>query len=429
MVTKAPEDLIAETMYTLIKPYHLEGKKRVKEASKPPKPKPKDTGMNLKDAVFEVMEAAREHSSSGGTIIFGQRRFYYAVRRLIQPLTKSVLKYSYFQKLVQRYQTEHGPIEGLYFEPRGTLHEPHTNKAVGLGTREVAKYQFPEYVFDKILFVEKAGQWPLLKAAKLGERYDMAIVAGEGFASEAARVLFDKAEKDKDYQLFVLHDADDSGYEIARTLQEETERMPGYSVDVKDIGFKVQDAIDMGVEPEEYVRKASLPEALRMNDVEREHFVGRRFTYVEDGKTKTAWRCWRYELDAMTSVQAIEYIEKQLEEAGVRPKVVPPADELPGLAEEIYRSEADEWANDALEELLGWKAIKEENATEMMEAFKLGNADRYIGSRFKKDDALSWRNALKNVLTNIHNAKHTDALKEVVTEKVRENLGGKDEEE
>jgi hypothetical protein len=36
---------------------------------------------------------------------------------------------------------------------------------VDIGTREVESYTFPDYVFDKILYVEKKGQTPLLEAA------------------------------------------------------------------------------------------------------------------------------------------------------------------------------------------------------------------------------------------------------------------------
>src|SRR5262249_7153993 len=156
----------------------------------------------------------------------------------IQPLTKRELTSSYFeQTLLPAYQREHGPIPGLYYESRGTLYEPHSKTEVPLGTREVEQYRFPAYVYDKILFVEKQGLWPVLKASSLAERYDMAIVAGEGYATEACRVLFRNAEQGKDYQLFVLHDADPYGYNIARTLREETRRMPGYQVGVTDLGL------------------------------------------------------------------------------------------------------------------------------------------------------------------------------------------------
>src|SRR5262249_53255962 len=157
---------------------------------------------------------------------------YYPVRKMIQAHTGEELSFGYFKQLLTEYQRERGPLAGLYYDPRGVLYEPHTGRAVPLGTREVEAYRFPAWLYDKILYVEKKGVWPVFQDARLAERYDMAIVAGEGYATEACRALFSSAEKGRDYQLFVLHDADPSGYDIARTLREETQRMPGYKVDV-----------------------------------------------------------------------------------------------------------------------------------------------------------------------------------------------------
>jgi hypothetical protein len=39
-----------------------------------------------------------------------------------------------------------------------------------LGTRDVEDYEFPPYTFNKLLYVEKRGQVPLLQAAKISER-------------------------------------------------------------------------------------------------------------------------------------------------------------------------------------------------------------------------------------------------------------------
>ena len=51
-----------------------------------------------------------------------------------------------------------------------------------------------------------------------------------------AQALFRSASTDKQYQLFVLHDADPDGYNIARLLQEESVNMQGkgYAVEVMD---------------------------------------------------------------------------------------------------------------------------------------------------------------------------------------------------
>ena len=155
------------------------------------------------------------------------------------------------------HSAEKHSSEGLWRDPRGNLHEPHTGKSVALGTREVAAYAFPDYVFDKILYVEKEGELSKLKAARLAERYDMAICSGKGQPTEAVRTLFERAEGG-DYQLFVFHDADLDGYDIARVMAEETRRMPGYSVDVIDIDLTVEYALEMGLESEPFYRKKDI---------------------------------------------------------------------------------------------------------------------------------------------------------------------------
>src|SRR5262249_24694838 len=153
------------------------------------------------------------------------------------------------------------------------------------GTREVDVYNFPEHAFDKILYVEKKGLMPVFQAAKIGERFDMAIIAGEGYATEAARMLFARARKGH-YRLFVLHDADPHGYNIARTLAEETRRMPGYSVEVTDLGLHLEEALEMGLQTEKFIRRKALPTSLDLNDTERRHFEG-------EFKGRNRWECDR----------------------------------------------------------------------------------------------------------------------------------------
>src|SRR5262249_26914699 len=158
------------------------------------------------------------------------------------------------------------------------LYEPHSGRQTPLGTREVDAYQFPAWLYNKILYIEKKGLWPTLQAAQLAERYDLAVIAAEGYASEAARVLFAHAHRHEQYQLFVLHDADPHGYNIARTLQDETARMPGYHVDVIDLGLRLEDGLARGLQIEEFTRKKALPSGLTLTDREREYFTGRHAT-------------------------------------------------------------------------------------------------------------------------------------------------------
>ena len=130
---------------------------------------------------------------------------YYGVRKLVERNYGLEITQAYFRDLLIDWQREHGPIPGLYYDPRGKLFEPHTGKTVEVGTREVADYTFPDFVYDKILYIEKKGANVAFEALKLKERFDLAILSGEGQPAEAARALFARAEAG-DYRLFVLHD-------------------------------------------------------------------------------------------------------------------------------------------------------------------------------------------------------------------------------
>ncbi|MCU7836219.1 MAG: hypothetical protein KZQ83_13335 [gamma proteobacterium symbiont of Taylorina sp.] len=63
----------------------------------------------------------------------------------------------------------------------------------------------------------------------------------------------DNAQKGQDYTIFVLHDADPDGYNIARTLQEETARMPDHNIEVIDLGLSILHAVAMELENETFM--------------------------------------------------------------------------------------------------------------------------------------------------------------------------------
>jgi len=184
----AVKDVVAAALKAATKDLHAEQKRRERDARAKarPAPSPKADRVSLRDAVFEVMAEAVEKESDGGRLPFPVRNLFYRVPLIQQfGLNADDLKYGYFsQTLVVDYQREHGPISGMYRDPRGTLHEPHTGKTVRLGTREVAAYEFPEHTFNKILYIEKEGLEPVITAAKLAERYDMAIAYGKGQPAE-----------------------------------------------------------------------------------------------------------------------------------------------------------------------------------------------------------------------------------------------------
>ena len=430
-------DAIGKAMFSRVKPYLTEGRRRVKgQRTQERAEKVSSAGekeMSLKDATAAVLEEAWRHTTGGGVLPVGVRRLFYAVRSRIPALTSNRFNpktgYKYFsQTLLPEYQAQREKdskerLAGIYYDPRGKLHEPHGGSSVDLGTREVEAYQFPDYVFNKLLYVEKKGQFPLLKAARLMERYDMGIVTGEGFSTVAARTLVQTAQKDQKYQIFVLHDADYPGYNIVRTLRDETARMPGHSVELHDLGLTVEQVLDKDKEPEEYVRSSSIPSDLEplLSPLEQEWFVGEHI----GGKS---WNSRRFELDDLTAPETIEHIEDRLKELGVEPKVVPPDDVLAEKREQMYRAKVGGWVDEIIAEMLATDALKEKMAEEFQERFKLRGARAWIETGFKRDDTQSWRNALKDTLQRAHHAKHKADMEASVREYIRETVAGKDDE-
>jgi len=405
-----PGGLIGDAMFSVIKPIYKEGERQKRAARRPrttyyaPEPK-----ISQKDIVFQVLPRAIRNAGAN----FSARDLYYATRPLVYKHSDwddgKELQYSYFsQTILTEYQERHGLIPGLWRDPRGSLHEPHTGRSIGLGTIEVANYEFPEYTFDKILYVEKEGEWPKLQAARLAERYDMAIASTKGYPVEAVRELFARAEGG-DYQLFVFHDADIDGYNIAHVMREATRRMPHHNVDVVDIGLTVADAVDLGLDSEPFNRKKDMPwrTRRRLTQLEREYFID-----LQE----------RFELNAiLPDTRRIEYIEEQLKKNGVRGKVVPPEEELPKLAEEMYRHEHGRWVEEALHDLVSLEEVKNDLADEFMEEFELENARRLIEEGFEEDRTLSWRSAFEKKL-RVAQKKYTEALKEAMRKRAIEAL-------
>ena len=102
----------------------------------------------------------------------------------------------------------------------------------------------------------------------------MAIIYGKGFAVTACRELLALFEIREEMKIFVLHDADINGYDIARTLGEATRRMPNHNVDVIDLGLTVPQAIEYGLETEKFTRRKALPVDLELDDDALEWFTG-----------------------------------------------------------------------------------------------------------------------------------------------------------
>jgi hypothetical protein len=274
---------------------------------------------------------------SGGTLPAHARQIMYAARGEIQRLTGRTLDDQYFtQQLLPDFMVEH-PEEtadwDVVFDARGHFHEPHTGRIVPLGTievrrhlRAVSEHTLPELQVDlsepeifptcgpdhrygAILFVEKEGFLPLFKAVRLAERYDLAIMSTKGLSVTASRLLVDQLCAAHEVPLFVLHDFDKSGFSILGTLRRDTRRYAFRNrIEVIDLGLRLEDVEDSGLEAEDVIHVSDPGPNLRENGATAEEIA---FLQTR-----------RVELNAFASADFVAWIERKLEQQGVA-KIVP----------------------------------------------------------------------------------------------------------
>jgi hypothetical protein len=311
--------------------------------------------ITVKDAAWRVMAAAYDKASSGGRYPAHARQIMYAARGEILFLTgKETLDDKYFcQLLLPDYLTAY-PDEtkdwDVVFDARGHFVEPHTGLIVPLGTLDVREYltsiqqhggtnpvsisdnlsfptRGPLSRYAAVLFVEKEGFNPLFQAARLAERYDLAIMSTKGLSVTASRTLVDLLCSKYSIPLLVLHDFDKAGFSIVGTLRRNTRRYTFQNtIDVRDLGLRLADVQAQGLDSERCTYKSDPTDNLLENGAMEEEVD---FLWGGDGGQ-------RVELNAFTSGNLIAWIEDKLREQGIR-KVIPDQD----ILAQAYRRAAE----------------------------------------------------------------------------------------
>lgn len=300
------------------------------------------TGTSLKQAIFDALPAAYAHASGDGECRASQRQTFYSARDILK---RPNLDWNYFCQVVTDYELERGEIAGMTRDPRGVLIHPHTGEEVSLGTIAVENYERPDFLFNKILYIEKKGFFPILKAARWPERHDCALVSSDGFPSRAVRDAIDLlGDGDEAVLVFCVHDGDAAGTSIFQALQEATKARPRRRVEVINLGLEPEEAVEMGLQIESLERddKRALPVA---------------------GYVPQKWRDWlqhsRVELNAMTSPQFIEWLDRKM-----RPydngKVIPPEDLMHAFVTDAVRRE--------LRDRIAARILEEAGINEQVEA-------------------------------------------------------------
>ena len=125
--------------------------------------------------ITEAMPAAIDKASGQGQYRYSLRQLFYAVRPHVMNALGAEPEYNYFARVVTDYEQDQGhDLPDMYRDDRGTLYHPHTGETIPLGTRSVEAYQRPAWTFNKILYCEKEGFFPILIDAQWPERHDCA---------------------------------------------------------------------------------------------------------------------------------------------------------------------------------------------------------------------------------------------------------------
>jgi Topoisomerase 6 subunit A/Spo11, Toprim domain len=357
--------------------------KAIKKAHRPGA----DGKVTQKDVVLDNLDDVIANVSGDGQFRFAPRQLLYGLRPIVMNEIGEELKLGNFTKIITDYEAEHGEIEGMYREPRGSIYHPHRGETITLGTITVEDYKRPKWTYNKLVYIEKEGWSEALKEARWAERNDCMLMSSKGFTTRAARDLVDKlAEHDEPVTIFCVHDADASGTMIHQTFQEATKARGARKIQIVNLGLEAWEAIAMGLQVEDVEEKERYKAVA--------DYVLARKDRAPNGKTWEQWlQTHRVELNAMTTPQFIAWLDGKMADYD---KLIPPADVL--KAELDHRIE--EKVRTAITERILREAGYEQQVAETLKVIKRPTAAtlaKGIAELFERERDREWRDHIEAV--------------------------------
>lgn len=367
----------------------------------------------IRDVAFDVMEEAYMMASGNNRYYANARQIMYAARpQILDELPHREFDDKYFtQTLLKDYLEECRPDWKVVWDDRGHIREPHTRTVVGLGGVAVAHHvrswwkpgdaaEHAEHVgrnaaagrldsvgptlrYAAILFVEKEGFAPILEAAGIAERFDIAIMSTKGVPVKAACDLLAAAER-MGVRVFAIRDFDLAGFKIVRTIREGTRLARGCQA--VDLGLRLEDVehLDLEGEPVIYKQRKDPRQYLRCQCDATEDEAD--YLVQERSASGGQWMGSRVELNALTSDRLIHWLEGKLIAAGVK-KVVPNDEQLAAAHRRaVCLREVERAEQRIVAEFRDRQIQVPDDLRERIER------------KLKKNPALSWDEALRQVV-------------------------------
>jgi hypothetical protein len=363
----------------------------------------------LKAAAYEFMPQAYMAASGNGQLPANARQILYKIRPLMLKVTGGE-----FWKKTQTF-TQHVLVDYLndypeetadwdiVYDARGHFTEPHVRSKIGIGTLDVRGYvnswhrepdfeidigdiiqtHGPRNRFKFALFIEKEGFDELLRASKIAKRFDLAIFSSKGQSTTATRKLVDELSG-AGVTVLIAHDFDIAGLCIAHWLWHDNERYTFRNKpNVIDLGLRLSDVEELGLESEEQVHKQQKDPCEKFLDWD-DDITDEEMDFLRGECHWNYWRGKRVELNAMDSPQFIAWLEKKLQEVGVK-KIVPDSETLTKVWK---RSLAVAKAREAIEEI-------EEDQSDLVVLPK--NLQAKIQRLLKRRPTMSWDMAVTRI--------------------------------
>jgi hypothetical protein len=307
--------------------------------------------VDFTEVAGDILPGAYDHASGGGRYTVSKRQLYYSCRKRFAAETGREIEYPYFAKTLLVQYLNRNPELGWHItaDPRGNLTIPNTghDTRVPCGTIHIDNHlrvaaksvkpfddmskakidvEWPSLAagvrYQGVLYIEKEGFGPLLEESRIAERFDLAILSCKGMSVVAARKFVDHVcYQGGGVPLFVAHDFDKSGFEIAQRLvsvsaaAREAERVTyefQNRIHMIDLGLRLADAERYGLEGEPCDFRGRFPRDTIATPEEQE--------FLRSGQ--------RIELNEFTSPEFVEWLVDKLREAGLRERLIPDDDVL-----------------------------------------------------------------------------------------------------